>query len=210
MAFSPMSPPGAFRGWAEASPHRDKAEWTASPAPAPRREEPDLQTQLDQVRAEASEAVRTELEAELVQLREVVANLTPALQELETLRREALEAAAKDVTDLIRLFAQRVVHNALAMHPEALERLVMEAVSQLPEREEVTIAVSPHAAEALMRTLEPHLRERVVIDPELTQGARVRTRYASLDASLQTAMAGLDGALQDWLSDQWWAGGESV
>ncbi|HHO53591.1 MAG TPA: hypothetical protein ENK18_22650 [Deltaproteobacteria bacterium] len=206
MSFRPLSPEGPrFRGLGAPEPE----------APGPRELPPpepgqieDLEAQLQQAREAGAEEVRSELGAELDQLRDAMASLGPILDELAGLRRRTLIDLAGDIADIVRLFAHRVVADALAMHPEALPGMVRDAVSKLPESEEITIAVAPQSAEALSRALEPRLRDHIVVDPEITGGAIVRTRYASLDTTLQTAEQGLESALQEWLSEQWWVDGE--
>ncbi|MBX2801959.1 MAG: flagellar assembly protein FliH [Myxococcales bacterium] len=209
MAFRPMdTESGEFRPLtpSDRSPPRISA--------VPDRAGPDLddmeelQGLIREAREQGAAEARAEMEAELVQLREALDALGPTLEDLAAMRRRTLSQSAEDVADLVRLFASRVVHDALAHNPDALVRLVKEAVAQLPESEEVTIVVSPQAAETLTRVLEPKLKDRVVVDAEIQAGAVVRTRYASLDATLRTAEQGLETAVQEWLSEQWWVEGD--
>ncbi len=188
------------------------------PAPKP---PPDLEVhepppisaeELEELLAEAKEAgaaeARADLEAELASLKSVTEELGPALEELARLRHATLLAAAEDVADIVRLFATKIVGDSLALHPEALPKLVREALGQLPEQDEVTIACSPQSAESMSRHLESGLRERLVVDPELGSGVVVKTRNASLDATLSHAESALETAIQNWLSEQWWVGGD--
>lgn len=207
MPFRPLTPDGApFHGWGVPRPEA-QPNLRELPPPDPGAAE-DLDTLLEQAREAGAAEARAEVELELTQLREAMATLGPILEEVAGLRRRTLVGLAEDVADVVRLFAHRVVADALAMHPEALPALVRDAVSQLPESEEITIAVAPQSAESLSRALEPRLRDHIVVDPEITAGAVVRTRYASLDTTLQTAEKGLESALQEWLSEQWWVDGE--
>jgi len=185
------------------------------PAPPPELEvhgpppvDPDeLPGMLAEAREAGAAEARQIMESELAALRQVAEELGPALEELARLRHSTLVAAAEDVADIIRVFATKLVGDSLALHPEALPKLVQDAVAQLPDTDEVTIVVSPQAAESLTRYLEAGLRERVIVDPELGNGAVVRTRNASLDATLRHAEGALETAIQAWLSEQWWVDG---
>lgn len=170
----------------------------------------DVQQLLEEAREEAAAEARASMEAELVQLREVAETVGPLIEELEGLRHTILQRSSEDIADVVRTFSRRVVGDALAMHPEALPKLVQDAIEQLPARDEITIAVSAESSEALVRALPQDLRERVTVDPAINAGAVVRTRNAALDATLETALNGLEEALQEWLSSQWWVEGDNT
>ena len=148
-------------------------------------------------RGDVSSLVVFALDAEHERLRHAIGVLAPALEQVEHLRKRSLATAAGDIADIVRLFARRVVGDVLTISPDALRRLVEDAIDQLPEGEEVTILVPPSAVELL----GPHLAGRVVADPDIQGGALLKTRTTSLDATLETALAGLDAALRDWLSE---------
>lgn len=187
--------------------------WAPPPPPPP----PDLEVhgppavdpeELPGLLAEAREAgaaeVRAELEAELTTLREVAEALGPALDELARLRHATLVAAAEDVAQIVKVYAHKLVGDSLALHPEALPTLVRDAMTQLPDSDDVMIVASPQSAEMLSRHLDVGLRDRVTVDPDLGGGVIVRTRHASLDATVRHAEQALEAAIQSWLSDQWW------
>ena len=208
MPFKSMVPTGSFQSWASPNdPERPSLQEVPQPDRAPTSME-ELQTLLDEAKEEGAEEAKAEVGVELAQLREVIETLEPALKELEALRHGTLVRAAEDIADVVKLFASRVVGDALAIHPDALPRLVRDAIDQLPEREQVTIEVSPAASEKLSRTLPQELRDRIVVMPEITAGAVVRTRNASLDATLKTAEQALESAVQEWLAEQWWVDGD--
>ncbi len=205
MSFRPLDPNRSrFHRWGSGAPAPPELREAPPGVPA----EEGLDDLLHRAREEGAAEARAENEAELAQLREAIEILGPALEDLAGLRRRTLIGLAEDVGDIVRLFAQRIVSDALALNPEALPGLVRDAVTQLPETEEITIAVSPQSAEPLSRALEPSLRDRIVVDPDIESGAVVRTRYASLDATLKTAEQGLESAVQGWLAEQWWVEGE--
>ncbi|MEN0065248.1 MAG: FliH/SctL family protein [Myxococcota bacterium] len=159
---------------------------------------------LAEAREAGAQAVREELEGELTSLRETVEHLGPVLDDLARLRHATLLTAAEDVAEIVRLFARKVVGDSVVLHPEALPRIVKEALQQLPDADEVTLVVSPQASESLSRHLDSSLRERLTVDPELGEGVIVRTHHATLDATLRHAEQALDSAIQSWLSEQWW------
>ncbi|MEM6930087.1 MAG: hypothetical protein AAF602_24320, partial [Myxococcota bacterium] len=89
--------------------------------------------------AQALEGIQEELET----LRAMALQMGPALDELARLRHTTLVAAAEDVADIVRVFATKLVGESLALHPEALPKLVRDALAQLPDSDDVTIACSP-------------------------------------------------------------------
>ena len=126
------------------------------------------------------------------------------LIELRQLKSDVLEASSTQLAEILKSFAQRIVGQSLALHPEALPDLVRDAVAQLPGADELTIAVSPDAAERLANVLDGDLRNAVVVDPTITSGVLVRTATLAVDATLDVAMQSLDAAIKTWLADQWW------
>ncbi len=182
------------------------------PEPEPEPEPVDIEALLAEAREQGRAEGRAEAEAEAAEAvadaQALVAELGPAVEALETLRHEALAQAADDVAELVLLFARRVVDRSLALHPDALPSLVSDAVAQLPNRDQLSIAVAPHLAERLSRSLPHELREKVVADTELENGCVVRTRHVSIEATLAHASEGLERAVRAWLSEQWWAVGD--
>ncbi len=203
--FRPLVASGAsFRGWGPAAPP-PIAEVPPPPEPEPVAAGPtpqELEALLEEARARGAAEARAALEAELAELRQAVDAIGPALEQLDGLRRRTLAGAAGDVADIVRLFARRVIGDALAMNPDALRHLVEDALDQLHEAEEVQIAVPAGAETRVAKALGPALTGRVVGDPDLSGGAVLKTRNASLDATLETALNGLDAALRDWLAEQ--------
>lgn len=209
MPFKPTAPPPAgFQPWGPSTGSPGKLVALPTPARDPRNVH-DVQELLSEARDTAAAEAREELEAEIVQLRELAATVGPLIEELEALRATTLQRSCEDIADVVRTFAQRVVGDALAIHPEALSTLVKDAIEQLPAHDEITITVAAEASEALVRALPAELRDRVVVDPSISAGAVVRTRHAALDATLDTAMQGLESALQEWLAAQWWVEGDA-
>lgn len=213
MAFrpTPHAQVLAFRRWGEAAavaPVEDAPVEEVVPEPEPVDVDALIAEALARGRAEGRAAVEAEVRAEREALAETHDVLSTALTEMEGVRHQALSRAAEDVSALVLLFAKRVVDRSLALHPEALPALVMEAVAQLPNRDQVSIAVAPHLAERLTRSLPGELRERVVADPDVDNGAIVKTRHVSIEATLAHASDGLEKAVRTWLSEQWWAVGD--
>ena len=81
-------------------------------------------------RAEGRAAVEEEVAEERASLEGVQEALIAVAEEIEGLRHATLAQSADDVAQLVLLFARRVVDRSLALHPEALPALVMEAVQQ--------------------------------------------------------------------------------
>lgn len=208
MAFKPTTPPSSgFQPLVPSQVGGPTLFALPQPEPDPSNVD-DVQQLLSEAREEAADEARGEADAELAQLRELVQTVGPLIEELEGLRKEMLQRTAEDIAEVVRTFAGRVVGDALALHPEALSRLVKDAIEQLPVRDEISISVSADASEALVRALPADLRDRVTVDASIRAGALVRSRHAALDATLDTALEGLEHALQEWLSAQWWVEGD--
>ena len=152
-------------------------------------------------RAEALAELRPEIEI----LEQTIAALGPALDDLARLRREVLEQAAEDVGQIILGICGRVLDEAFSTQPQAVARVVTDAVAQLPEAEDVRIAVPPGILEHVTRNVDQRFRSSIVPDDSIGQGCVIRTRYVTLDATLDSALAGVEAAVREWVGVQPWS-----
>jgi len=186
-----------------------------SPAPdpcAPSPDEPDeavidealearlevaYQRGLEEGRSQATaEAVEAAAEAQLDHTA-----LDDALQALANARADALRQSADDVAQIVIALANRVVGESLALHPDALPGIVRQALARLPDGEEVWIDVRPEDIERLSKFL-PESRHVHLVPKPLTGGCVVRTRYASLESTLEAVMEGVEAAVTAWANEQ--------
>jgi flagellar biosynthesis/type III secretory pathway protein FliH len=191
-------------GWGSAPPPPPDATETA---PAPEADPAYVEEMLEAARRAGRAEAMAELRPEIEQLERTLATLGPALESIATLRRQALEQAADDVGGIIRAVCGRVLDEAFSTQPSALARIITDAVSQLPEAEDVQIAVPPGMLEHVARAIDPRFRACVVPDDTIGNGCVVRTRYVTLDATLEAALAGVDAAVHEWIGLQPWSAG---
>jgi hypothetical protein len=190
-------------GWGTPPPPPSEPEAPPAPEVDPVYVEEMLEAARRAGRAEAFAELRPEIE----RMEKTLATLGPALDSIAGLRRQALEQAADDVGDIIRAVCGRVLDEAFSTQPRALARIITDAVAQLPEAEDVQIAVPPGMLEHVARAIDPRFRSCVVPDHTIGNGCVVRTRYVTLDATLEAALAGVDAAVHEWIGLQPWSAG---
>jgi flagellar biosynthesis/type III secretory pathway protein FliH len=174
--------------------------------PGPTLEE--VEELVSQARAEGRAEGRAELQreqtAELAQARKAVADqareLEAALAALPAAREAALTGATADVARVVEAFAHRVVERSLALHPEALPRLVRDCLALVAQSEGVHLRVPPDRVEGLRAALSPEWASHVEPDPSIEAGVRVVTRYSEIDATLAAADQAIRAAVEEWLA----------
>ena len=147
-----------------------------------------------------AEARAAEMTAEIASLRQEQQALQGLLEGVRAVRAEALRQAARDVGDLVVAVVQRVVGDSLALHPDALAGVVEGAVAALPDDEEVVVRVPVGFEGRVAAALGSNRGLRVVPDAEISAGCVVQTTYASIEASLDAAMEGIEAAVDAWLA----------
>ena len=172
----------------------------AAPEPAPTAEE--IQGALEQARARGFEEGRESRQPEIDQLQEQLSALQPILEELGQIRRGLVHRAARDIADIVLLLARRVLGDSLALHPQALPKLVDAAVNRLADEDQVWIKVPPSAVDEVRAQLDTKLADRVIGDESITAGCIVETQYASIESSLDAAMDGVEQAVARWLESR--------
>jgi len=138
--------------------------------------------------------VRTELEKEREQLREAAAEFLSA-------RERELQSVRQDVADVVLLMARRVVGDALALHPDALRKVVLDAISGVPGDEPVTVKVSVEDVQRVEGWLESMPRFRVKPDPAVQGGCHVESRYGYVEATTEQAFLALTAATRAWVDE---------
>lgn len=168
-------------------------------ADAPAEAPADLDALLAEARAEGAAEARAELQAERAELEATAAALSPALAAAEGAHREALQQAAEDIGRVLLVLAEQAIGESLAVHPDALIAVVKQALSTLPDDDELRIRVGPDDADRVRAALPERFRPAVVGDAAVQAGCRVEARHASIDATLDAAVAGTKAAIQTWL-----------
>ncbi len=189
-------------------------DWTPTRAEAKPAAEPECKEEapprqpedIEQIREAAREQGRREvidaLRAENESIRAVAEQLATALESIASLRSEALSQASDDVAALVASLAIQIAGESLALNPESLPALLQAAIAELPSTEDLHVLVAPHMVGPLSLHVPDALRSRISADPDIRQGCIVRTRFASLDATLQTAERSINRAIKTWLTER--------
>ena len=172
-------------------------------APTP---EPTGPVDLDALLAEAHEAgaaeARAELEGRIAELEAALATVGPALDQVAGLRRSAVRQAASDVGALVLAVTRRIVGDSLALHPEALPRVLEEAVATLDDDDELRIRVARDDVERAREVLGEARAEQVTGDPSIDGGCRVEARHAAIDATVEAAVDAVETAVRTWVESR--------
>ena len=131
-----------------------------------------------------------------------IAGLKAVSRDLVAARRQAIRAADEDVAQLVLVLAKRIAGETLSLEPGALPGVIRRALERLPETDEARVRVSPQAAERITAALADDRAVRVIADPEIGLGCVVETRLASIDATMEAAIQGVDAAIQQWLESR--------
>ena len=154
----------------------------------------------EQGRAEA----RAEYEQEIAASRVAAEALRLALIQVEPLRRQFVRAASHAVAAVVRHLAERVIGGVLSKDPDALVRLIDDAMVRLPERDGVRICVPEAMENAVRPLLAPELAARLVGSPSVHVGVVLQTDAVEIDATLGAVLDSLDASVADWLAEAPW------
>jgi flagellar assembly protein FliH len=170
------------------------------PAPAP---PPPPPVDVEAVRAVAREEGRrlalAELQAELADARAGRAVVPELVEALEGARKQALDRAAQDVVLILSAGLRKVLGDHLVHRPEVLLSIVVDAMARLEGEEGVVIRAPTAAVEFLKAGLPERHQGCVRADAGLAAGVVVEATHATIEASLETMVAGFDEAMRAWL-----------
>ena len=133
---------------------------------------------------------------------EIAASVGPVVQELDGLRQRLIRQSSEDVAELALHMARRVVGETLAVHPQALRKLVMDAIERLPGDDEITVRVRPEDLEVIDQHLPTRRSVRVIPDEGIEGGCVVEAQCGEVSSSIDTAFTGLRAAVDEWLEEQ--------
>ena len=151
--------------------------------------------------AEMAEKMQS-LKSENASLQKVADSIAPLADELEGLRARMIQQASEDVADMALHMARRVVGETLAVHPQALRKLIVDAIERLPGDDEITVRVRPQDLQSIQDNLPVRRDIRIVEDDSLEGGCVVQAQCGEVSASIETAFTGLRAAVDEWLEDQ--------
>ncbi|MFT7518750.1 MAG: flagellar biosynthesis/type III secretory pathway protein FliH [Kiritimatiellia bacterium] len=159
----------------------------------------DPEALMEEARQQGADAARAELDEEMTELRAQLAALEGAMDDVARLRSEQIRTAADDVGKLVLALAKRVVGDSLALHPGALSSVLEDALSLMPDEDDLCIRVAPSDVERVKAALSPRRKNQVVADPNVSQGCSIEGRQVSIDATLSSALEGAAVAVQAWV-----------
>jgi len=79
---------------------------------------------------------------------------------------------------------------------------VREALSTLPDEDELQIRVSPDDVQRVRDVLPERYEDRVLADHTVSAGCKIIASHASIDATLEAAITGAKGAVNSWLESR--------
>jgi flagellar biosynthesis/type III secretory pathway protein FliH len=153
-------------------------------------------------RAQGIKEGRRQAEAEFDKLNIDLETLNQGLDQLHDLRRQSVQAAAKDVGALVSSLTRRLFYDNLVLHPKALATLVEEALRAMPEDQKVWITAHPDHIERLGDLMTTGRAIEVLEDRNIEAGFRIHNKHASIDSTLSKLLEGIDAAIQHWQNTQ--------
>ncbi len=171
-------------------------ELVPEPEPEP---EPDLDALIAQAGARALLEARAELAPEREALRAEQARAAALGHEVAALRGRIMDGLSQEVAAIVLGVARRVVGDALALHPDALQRVVEAAVGRFPDSAGLTVRVAPEDVERVREWLGD---AEIIGDPSVSGGCIVEGDEGCVNASLEAVYEGLDAAVEAWRQER--------
>lgn len=158
---------------------------------------------LDALIAEAEHKALLKARAELIPEREALRaeqERTAALgMEVAALRGRILDGLSHDISNVVLGVTRRVVGDAMVHHPDALKRVIEDAVGRFPERSGLHVRVAPEDVERVRGWLGD---AEVVADEAVSGGCIVDGEEGAVDASLEAVYEGLDAVVEAWRQER--------
>jgi flagellar biosynthesis/type III secretory pathway protein FliH len=170
------------------------------PTPAP--PEPDIEELLAAEYERGKRETEAALAAEREQLTQTVASLRGALDGVSHTRGELVAASADQIGAIVNSVTRRVLDRSLAYHPDALPHLIRQTVMQMPTRDEITVSLSPTAANALPKHFADELGVRVLVDANAGTGCVVASPAVTIEATTDAMIEAVDEAVKNWINSQ--------
>lgn len=200
-----------------------KIEWrqvSASPGPAPHRDDSPAREGGDAMRARVAE-LEAQFSQRLAQEREsayregqaagraeaaarfdaAVAKLEKTLVELAGLRRKIRAEAEHDLVKLSLAIARKILHRELQVDRDALLGIVKAALGRVSSAEVHRVRMNPEDAAGFERRRPVQLEGvEIVADASIGRGGVIfETRRGNLDASVETQLAEIERGFTDLL-----------
>ncbi|HLG96590.1 MAG TPA: FliH/SctL family protein [Bryobacteraceae bacterium] len=166
--------------------------------------EEELKSRLDQARREGMEQGREAgLQESEQQVPAILQNFARAQAELAGTAEQIRIETARDLVQLARNIAARVIHREMVTDSAAVAGLVRAAFSKLQQREITRVRMHPAMEPVVTKTLEDCGAPAAVVlapDTALSAGELLfETSQGVLDASLETQLRELERGLMDKL-----------
>lgn len=207
---------GGFKGWFERKPTEfighggGEASFVSRAVEGSNRpdgaEEEEPEVDLEALREEAYEAGLAEGQKEAEALKDELAKQQAGIDELvESLSAahgQALQEAADGVAEMVLKLTERVLGASLALHPQALETLVREAISAMPAEETVEVRVPPDRVDEVSAMVQGRGQVKVIGDESITGGCRASTSTVTIESTVAAVIEGLEKAVDQWKTER--------
>ena len=174
----------------------------ATPATPAAPTEEEIQARIEQARAAGIEEGRAQREDEISALSARRQDLEELANDLGQLRPKAVKQAADDLCGIIQHFCHKAMGSAFELQTDTLKEVIKNAMEALPQADDILIRVRPEQLEFISSEFASSQHVRVEADETITGGCIVQTRFATIEATLDAAMHGLDEAIKTWKTSQ--------
>ena len=162
----------------------------------------EIEARVLQAKTEGIAEGREQREEEITALTAHKQELADLAVELGQIRNKAISQAADDLCGIIRHFCHKAMGSAFELSEDTLKSVIKNAMEALPQADEILIRVRPEQLEVISSEFASAEHVTVEADDNITGGCVVQTRFASIDATLDAAMHGLDEAIKTWKTSQ--------
>lgn len=126
------------------------------------------------------------------------------LQEVDGLWRHLVQSYEERILELVCRVSEKVILAHVALDHETVKRVILDAFRLVPEPAEVTIEISPQAAEAIEAVKEDFFDQikglnQISLQPDPSVnpgGCRLKTRFGEVDATLETRLAAVQETIR--------------
>jgi len=192
-----------FRSWHSATAVDDPTpSGAAANEPELEEQTPDIEALLAAEYARGKMETEAQLAAERESLKHAMISLRGALDGASAARSELVAASADQIGAIVNTVTRRALGRSLAYNPDALPQLVRQTVMQMPTRDEITVSLSPGAADALPKHFAEELGVRIVVDAEADVGCVVASPAVTIEATTNAMIDAVDEAVKDWINSQ--------
>ena len=162
----------------------------------------EIEARVLQAKTEGIAEGREQREEEITALTAHKQELADLAVELGQIRSKAISQAADDLCGIIRHFCHKAMGSAFELSEDTLKAIIKNAMEALPQADDILIRVRPEQLDLISSEFASAKHVTVEADENIAGGCVVQTRFASIDATLDAAMHGLDEAIKTWKTSQ--------